>query len=304
MNSKKYRFFKYILLFVGMLSLTLCKSAKNDQAGKSSEMEEDFEKSLAYIEQIKKVFYLIPSPAEMLSVMNIGGLDFDGSLLNPTSNIDRYFDSESRTLNVGVYITDLAFASIFGRHEESVEYLEAVQYLSKQARVEGAISEELIERAKGNVQDLDTLFSISNEAFVNMIMFCEESNRSNTMILITAGAFIESLYLAISLVGSSAEAEYLVQHLADQRYSIDNLLAFARTLSDDPNVAGILTDLKPLEEIYKGMEQSSGQTRVKKEGTGKLVIGGGRQPTLSQEEFEKLKEAVSDIRRKIISGTI
>ena len=185
MNSQKYRFFKYILLFVGMLSLTLCKSAKNDQAGKPSEMEGDFEESIAYIEQLKKVFHLVPSPAEMLSVMNIGGLDFDGGLLNPTSNIDNYLDSKSKTVNLGVYITDLAFAAIFGRHEETIEYLETVQKLSEMARVEGAISEELMERARGNVQDLDTLFTISNEAFINMIMFCEESNRSNTMILIT-----------------------------------------------------------------------------------------------------------------------
>ena len=303
MNKQKSLFIKYFMLALLLVSLTLCKSIPKDQAGKNSEIQGDLEESMEYIEQIKKVYYLIPSPAEMLSVMNIGGLDFDASLLNPTSNIGRYFDSRSRTLNLGVYITDLAFVSIFGRHEESIEYLEAVQDLSEHARVEGAISEELITRAKANVQDLDTLYSISNEAFINMIMICEESNRSNTMILITAGAFIESLYLSTSLVGSSAEAEYLVQHLADQKYSIDNLLTFAENLSDDPNVAGILADLKPLEEIYKGMEQSPGKTRVKKEGAGKLVIGGGSQPMLSQEEFEDLRRIVSELRQNIISGT-
>ena len=221
-----------------------------------------------------------------------------------TGNIEKYLDSKSKTVNLGVYITDLAFAAIFGRHEETITYLETVQDLSEMARVEGAISEELLERARGNVQDLDTLFSISNEAFINMIMFCEESHRSNTMVLLTAGAFIESLYLATSLVESSAEAEYLIQHLADQKYSIDNLLTFARSLSDDPNVAGILTDLKPLEDIYNGLDQSSGKTQVKKEGAGKLVIGGGNHPTLSQEEFEELRNTVSEIRQNIISGTI
>ena len=297
-------FFNYLVLALLIISLTMCKSTKNDQAGKSSEMEKDFEESVEYIEQIKKVFHLVPSPAEMLSVMNIGGLDFDGSLLNPTGNIEKYLDSKSKTVNLGVYITDLAFAAIFGRHEETITYLETVQDLSEMARVEGAISEELLERARGNVQDLDTLFSISNEAFINMIMFCEESHRSNTMVLLTAGAFIESLYLATSLVESSAEAEYLIQHLADQKYSIDNLLTFARSLSDDPNVAGILTDLKPLEDIYNGLDQSSGKTQVKKEGAGKLVIGGGNHPTLSQEEFEELRNTVSEIRQNIISGTI
>ncbi|MBL7111038.1 MAG: hypothetical protein ISS19_03770 [Bacteroidales bacterium] len=290
------------LLVIGFVS---CKSPNQGAGSKGmEEAGEDILESVERIEQIKKVYHLIPSPAEMLSVMNIGGLDFDKDLLNPTSNIEKYFDSKTKTLNLGVYITDLAFAAIFGRHDETIEYLEAVQDLAEQARVEGAINEELISRAKGNVQDLDTLFILSNEAFINMITYCEETHRSNTMILITAGAFVESLYLATSLVGSSAEADYLIQHLADQKYSIDNLLTFAKSLEDDPNVTDILADLKPLEEIYSKLDKSSGETQVKKEGAGKLVIGGGSQPTLSQEEFEKLRETVSEIRQGIISGTI
>jgi hypothetical protein len=288
------------LIIIGMMA---CRSG-NQGSGTdgTEETTDDILESVERIEQIKKVYHLIPSPGEMLSVLNIGGLDFDKNLLNPTGHIEGYFDSRSRTLNLGVYITDLAFAAIFGRQDETVEYLEAVQDLSRLARVEGAINEDLINRAKGNVQDLDSLFQISNDAFISMITFCEETQRSNTMVLITAGAFVESLFLAINLVESSAEADYLIQHLADQKYSIDNLLTFARSIEDDPNVSDILSDLKPLKEIYNKLDQSPGETQVKKEGAGKLVIGGGNQPTLSPGEFEELRQTVTRIRHNIISG--
>ena len=283
-------------------------SCRQDNTGSGAReaglTDEEILESVEKIEQIKKIYHLIPSPGEMLSVLNIGGLDFNGDLLNPTSHIDNYLDSKSSTLNLGVYTTDLAFAAIFGRHEETIEYLEAVRKLSEEARVEEAIDENLLARARGNVQDLDTLFVISNDAFISMITYCEKNHRSNSMVLITAGAFVESLYLATSLAESSAEAEYLIQHLADQKYSIENLLVFAKSLENDPNVSEILAVLKPLEDIYNALDQSPGETRVKKEATGKLIIGGGNQPVLSLEEYENLRKTVIQIRNEVITGTI
>ena len=178
------RFFpKQVFWFICLLLIVTvsCKQGGQGTHPDEAKTGDEILESIERIEQIKNVYHLIPSPGEMLSVLNIGGLDFNKGLLNPTVNIENYFDSKSRTLNLGVYITDLAFAAIFGRHDETIEYLEAVQELSGLTRMEGAISEELISRTKGSVQDLDTLFRISNDAFINMITYCEETHQSNTI---------------------------------------------------------------------------------------------------------------------------
>ncbi len=306
MHSKStYSAANYLLFMMLVLLLSMCRSAQHEKKdGSVLVMEEFDQQSVLKINQIKNVYHSIPSPAEMLSMMQGKDMVFNQSLLNPISNSEYYVDTRVKSLNLGIYLTDLAYASMFSRHEITVDYLEIVQKLADGIRVHGAINESLINRAKDNIHDLDSLFDISNEAFVNMVLLCEESGKSNTLVMITSGVLVESLYLASSNVKNAADAESIYQHLADQKYCMDNLLSFATSLSDDPYVAGVITDLEPLEELYSKLGMSSGCTTVKNWGDGKLVIGGGNQPMLSTEDFERLRKIVTDIRNDIVSKNI
>ncbi len=293
------------LFILPLMMLTMCRSAQNENKDESVLVMEEFDQpSGLNIKQIKNVYYSIPSPTEMLSMMQGKDMVFNQSLLNPVSNIEYYDDTKVISMNLGIYLTDLAYASMFGRHEAAVDYLEVVRKLSDDLRFQGAINESLIKRARENIHDLDTIFEISNEAFVNMVVLCQETGKSNTLVLITYGALVESLYLATSHVENSADVESLYRHLADQKYSLDNLWAFAQSLSEDRYVAGVITDLEPLEELYNRFEISSGSTTLEKDGAGKLVIGGANQPILSAEEFSGLKEIVTEIRNNIVSRNI
>lgn len=302
----KRNFVNLIVLFfaLALISLSACKSDKSGSAAHQEIDDQEASEITDRIDQIKKVFHLCPSPAEMLSVINLSEMEYNGALLNPAENVEKYFDSRSQTLNLGIYITDLAYTALFGRHEETIDYLEIVQQVSEQVRVTGAINEDLINRAKGNVEFLDSLFSISNEAFINMLFYCEKNNRPNTIVLLSAGAFIESLYLAVNMVDSYEATDHLVNHLADQKYALDNLMAFAVTLSDDPNVASIIEDMQPIISLYEKIGSSTGSTTVKKEGENKLVIGGGSKVKLSEADFNQLKKITLEIRGKVVSNNV
>ncbi len=294
-------------LLIPLFLATGCKSGGQRAPGTIDDAETG--EIVERIETIKQVYHLCPSPAEMLSMIDVADLSFDGELLNPAENADKYLDTKSRTLALGVYITDMAYAALFGRHEETLDYLGVMRSISEQVRVTGAINDELIQKAKDNVEYLDSLFNISNEAFINMLFFCERNNRPNTIILLSAGAFIESLYLAVNLADDYDNAGYLLQHLAEQKYSIDNLMVFAGSLrEEDENIASVIDDMKPIKEIYDGIELGGGAItiRTQDEANGgkpkKLVIGGGESsPTaLSREDFNKLKEETNRLRTKLI----
>jgi len=49
-------------------------------------------------------------------------MGFDGTLLNPGERADEYLDSKMKTQALGVYMTDLAYSALFGRHEETLDY--------------------------------------------------------------------------------------------------------------------------------------------------------------------------------------
>jgi hypothetical protein len=307
MQCKPYKTW-LLVLFIPALLAGGCKS---DQRGKRAPgLLDDSETAeiVDRIETIKQVYHLSPSPAEMLSVIDVAELTFDVGLLNPPGNMDNYLDTKAKTMGLGVYITDLAYAALFGRHEETLDYLDVVRTMAEQIRVTGAIDDGLIESARNNVEYLDSLFDISNEAFINMLFFCERNDRPNTVVLLSAGAFVESLFLAVNLAGDNGQTDYIIQHLADQKYALDNLMMFAESIKEqDPNVAEVIEDMKPIKEIYDGIAIVSGTTTVETEEAAddqpkRLVIGGGSKPTLSKKEFEKLGKTTMELRNKLITN--
>jgi hypothetical protein len=230
-------------------------------------------------------------------------MQFKNDLLNSPRNADKYLDMRALTINLGVYATDLAYSSLFGRREETIDYLEKVQDMAEKIRITGTVNDLLIERAKNNVNYIDSLFNISNEAFINMIFFCEKNDRPSTIVLISAGAFIESLYLTSGMVDDYNARETMMQHLADQGYTLDNLMSTTEDESFDPNVAYAMQILKPLKDLYDRFAESEGRTTIKKVSSGKLVIGGKSKAVLSEEDFNRLKDTVASIRNNIVSNT-
>ncbi len=303
------KFYKFCLLIL-IIPALLVGGCKSDKGKRKPGLLDDSEAAeiVDRIETIKQVYHLSPSPAEMLSVIDVAELSFDVGLLNPPGNMDNYHDTKSQTIGLGIYITDLAYAALFGRHEETLDYLDVVRTMAEQIRVTGAIDDELIENARNNVEYLDSLFNISNEAFINMLFFCERNDRPNTVIMLSAGAFIESLFLAVNLAGDNGQTDYILQHLADQKYALDNLMMFAESMRDqDPNVAAVMEDMKPIKEFYDDITVVGGTTtvetvKVSDDKPKKLVIGGSSKPTLSKKEFEKLKKSTLELRNKLVTN--
>lgn len=261
------------------------------------------------IESFHQIYHLYPSPGEMLSVIDLSDMTFNKSLLHPVDQLDRYHDSRAKSYVLGVYMTDLAYAALFGRHEEALNYLETVKTLSEEININEAVDESMIKKARENVEYLDSLYVISNDAFMNILTFCEINGRPNSVVMLSAGAFIESLFLAVNMIDDYATAGYLLQHLADQKYSIDNFMIFALSLeTDDPGVESTIRDLEKIHSIYDGITPGTGEVSVKsQEETDeaqikKLVIGSDNsgQPGLSEADFESLKAAVIELRTRIV----
>lgn len=307
MKPTRNSFISGLVILTMMLALA-CQSGQKGSPVLIDNVDESASQS--GLESLQQIIYLYPSPAEMLSVFDIEELSYDGSLLNPLESADQYLGSKMKEYALGVYITDLAYTALFGRHVETLDYLDVVKSISEEVSINEAINEDMIERARNNVNFLDSLYEVSNEAFINILQFCERNLRSNTLVMLTAGAFTESLYLAVNMVDDYAEANQLIQHLADQKYAIDNFMLFANSVkSEDPAVVSVLNDMAKIKEIFDGIEPGSGGVSIKpvadpdEDQPKKLVISGSgsnSQPHLSEEEFNALKQAVIEIRNNAV----
>lgn len=308
--NRKFSVITLIVMLVPVLLVTGCKSGAK---GTSTLIENvGIIEEPGGIESFNQIYYLYPSPAEMLSIIDMGEMDYDEELLHSIDQADNYINTRAKTMMLGVYMTDLAYAALFGRHEATLDYLEVVRSLAEEIQIDEAVDDTMLEKARSNVEYLDSLYSISNDAFMNILAYCERNERSNTVVMLSAGAFTESLFLAVNLIDNYEEADHSLQHLADQKFTIDNFMTFAEKVNtDDPNVAATLNDLKRIKALYDNINLSSGAISITKlneaedDQPKKLVIGGGSsesQPTLTLKEFEELKAAVIELRTKIVEG--
>ena len=75
----------YITYAVTIAILSACGGNTNKENNNS----EEFEKAQADLKQnVKKVLYEIPSPAEIPFLLQATGADFDASLINPIDKVD------------------------------------------------------------------------------------------------------------------------------------------------------------------------------------------------------------------------
>jgi hypothetical protein len=299
-----------VALWILMLMIGSCQTGKKS----APVLIEDLDKieSSGGIESFHQIYHLYPSPAEMLSVIDLDEMTFRKSLLNPVEKADHYLDSQSKSYALGIYMSDLAYAALFGRHEEALDYLETVKTLSGEININEAIDESMLEKARNNVEYLDSLYIISNDAFMNILSYCEINERSNSVVMLSAGAFTESLYLAVNMMEDYGTADRLLQHLADQKYTIDNFMMFARSVdSDDPGVKSTIEELEKIQSIYHEIKPGTGEVTVRsstpsgENPSRKLVIsvaGNSSQPSLSEAEFDSLKAAVIELRTRMVQA--
>lgn len=266
------------------------------------------------IESFTQIYHLYPSPAEMLSIIDLTDISFKGYLLNPVEKADQYVDSKSRNYILGVYLTDLAYAALYGRHEETLDYLEAAKSLAEEINISDAVNESMVEKARNNLEFLDSLYNVSNDAFINILNYCEKNERSSTVVELSAGAFIESLYLAVNMIDDYNTADQLLQHLADQKYTIDNFMLFTKGVdSGDPGVESTIRDLERIKSIFDGIKSGTGKVSITTSEDSdstqpkKLLIGGSdkdSQPRLSEKEFDALKAEVVELRNRMVEDKL
>jgi len=309
--SPKINTVKNLLLILAMALLTACQAGRKNEPKLLNDLDSAI--GTEGLHSLDQIYHLYPSPAEMLSIIDITNTSYDESILNPTTAVDQYMDSRTRSYNLGIYMTDLAYTALFGRHEATLDYLEVVRALAEEIRIEEAVNDVLIDKARSNVEDLDSLYQVTNDAFMNILEYCDRTERSNTVVMLSAGAFSESLFLAVSQIDDYQTADDMLQHLADQKYTINNFMRFAESVKgNDPNVTSTIADLQNIKRIYDGISPGTGQVKIKtnEDETGdqpkKLVIGSGgedTQPSMNEEEFLELKSAIIELRTKIIEGS-
>jgi hypothetical protein len=275
------------------LALASCGGGKTE--GEDDMTTVDTVKTEIQTEQVTETFFQVPSPGEMLTFIKlVGGKNNKNvSFLNSPENQKNYTDNKSKALNFGIYSCDLSYCSIFEIGSEALKYFKTVKQLGDEIGVSKDINPAVLKRLEGNLGKPDSLAVITDDIYFSSFQTLEDNKQGPTLSLVVSGGWIESLFIATSLIKYEAKSP-LVERLADQKYTLDNLIEFLKKYQSDTNVASIIVQFTELQAEFNKIGEKD--AAVAKDSKAVKVFGGGKELAITEGQYKAIVEKIKAIR--------
>ncbi len=291
--------FLVVVLFSGCGS-DKQKKGSGDITLDESELEQGL---LDDINSAKQIFYSLPSPLETAMLIKSAGATYDEELLNPVDNATKYATNRSMALNLGIYTTDLSFASLFDQTQTSINYMNAAKRMADGLGILDAIDNNTIERLEENINNRDAIMDIISETFMNSSSFLTENQRPALASIVLVGGWIEGLYIATNLVGDAPiKDNKLVERIVDQKLSFAIVLKLLEDNKDNPDVAQLISDLNGLKTTYDKITITSSKIQVvPDEESNVTLLKSESKIDMSPAVFKELQDKVKALRTNFVS---
>jgi hypothetical protein len=286
----------YILSASLSLSLISCGGGSHDSEELSTSDSTKVDSlSLKNEEDANSIIYQVPSPSEMLTfVKMVGGKNNkNSSFLNPSDNSKKYNDAKTKALNFGIYGCDLSYCSTFEMGVEALKYFKVVKQLGDEIGVSTTIDANVAKRLEKNVGNPDSLAVITDDLYYNSFEDLQKGKQGSTLALMVAGGYIESLYIVTNLNKFDAKNP-ATQRIADQKYTVDNIIEFMKKFESDASVAEVVIDLNSLKSDYDALKETEVQAATASKGI--KVLDGGTNIEITEQQYKAIAEKVKSIR--------
>jgi len=299
------RIFLPLFLILGMI-LTGCNLGTKSEGEGSGDFEASGTLDTETQEQLntaKRIFYSLPSPLETAMLIKNAGAAYNEELMNPVSNSSRYITSKSKALNLGIYSTDLSYASLFDQSQATLDYIGAAKEMADGLNILDAIDEETVNQLEEQINNRDAIIDIISETLMNSSSFLKENELEGTASVVLVGGWIEGLYIATNLVNeNNLDDNKLVERIVDQKLSLDIMVNLLESSPEDQDAQAVLEDVKALKTIFDKITINQGEvTAVEDPETNVTTLKSESSIKITNRVFTELKTKVIEIRSSYIS---
>jgi hypothetical protein len=256
---------RLFVAFLLIISLYACQSGQK-KADKDSSIDELLSDDVIFddIDKAKKIFYSLPSPLETALIIKSAGAKFDQELLNSIDNVQKYTTNKAMAINLGIYTTDLSFASLFERTQTSIDYMGATKAMAEGLDITDAINRETMDKLEANLSNREMVMDIISETFLNSSSYLKENERQDVAAIVLVGGWLEGLYLASKLTaGQPIKDNKLVDRILEQKLSfniVQRLLEDNKTKVDGNINEDIVDLIGQLEELRLAFDKVTLET--------------------------------------------
>lgn len=279
-----------------VLVLTACGGgAKSEKNADSSE----FDKAKAELQDnVEKVLFEIPSPAEIPFILQASGADYSEALINDIDNIDGYAAmNDKAVINLGIYSTDIGYLSAYDKAQDALNYMRSCRKLADNLGLSDSFSSDLLDEFESNVESKDSLATLVNRTIADAEGILQEDNRGDMAALLITGGFVEGLYLATQIVDKYPNDEGLdaslrnmlltdlIKTIMDQEEPLADLIEMLKGVDQNETTASILKGLEAISASYSEIDM---QASIESQ-------------TLSEETIKGVTESVAALRGDLVS---
>lgn len=207
---------------------------------------------------------------------------YNSLLLNPASRTTTYNTSKTQAINLGIYVADLSFAAAFNQTQDVRKYSDAIFQLAEKLGIKSAFDKDMLEKLTSGDTTVNKakLFSM---AFRHLQENMHSNQRSYLMALMVAGGWIESVYLASSVLKTKPLSAEMNAIFFDNAYTYQNVKKILEVFH---------SDCKDCNDIFLELETVSAPID-------KIIVNS--RYGITQAQLEELYNPLSAIREKIVS---
>ena len=278
--------------------LIACGGNKEDSGNESAEFDAAKEELKKKIEEVA---YNIPSPTEIPYLIQATGADYNSEFVNPRESVDNYMSTFSKSaVNLGVYASDIAYLSSYQQTQESLDYLQTVKQLADHLGVVSAMDQVVIKRFEDNIDSKDSLKVLINQAVDNVDKYLKDEQRNKVAALVTAGSFVEGLYISTALVNTYPKdllpedqrniiLTPVIKVILDQKTAIGEVVKLLKSVDQDDETTKLISEFDELQKAYDALNIDE------------QIKNNRADLMLSDETLASITEIVGKIRARLIA---
>lgn len=292
-------------ILVGVLALAMVLNSCGDRQPSSTKLEEEIEKVTSSdpkdkvrFQRAKIVFFSLPSPMETSRILKKSGAKYNKAFLNPAGNKAGYQTSRDKAIGLGVFLADLSFANAFDQQQDCLDYFSVVRELSDELALSNVFTAEFIEKLEANIADEDSVLKYLSESYWQANNDLKEDGRESFAALVAAGAWIEGLHIAASLVTKDNPDPEFINRLGEQKASLKQLINYMDSFKDPKNLKDVTTDLSQLKTLFDEIQVKREKKEKIVDEEGVATVGSKKTFVFPENLLERLVALSHEIRNK------
>ncbi|WP_088654696.1 hypothetical protein [Geofilum rhodophaeum] len=249
-------------------------------------------------EEMVVEYYAVPSPEEILSYIHNNEITYTPKLMNSPTNSDKYQTSKERLVAFGMYLADMAYAGSFEQSGTALRYFEVTERSGKSMNLFPAEIEGLVERMLNNMNRIDSINNIYDELYLMVIANLHDTDRFGEYALISAGGFIEALYLALNSSDSDLKEDGFRMRVWDQKMILDQLKSMFNKYLNETQKAQVMKDFEGVFAAFDEFAKSPQATTSNKRDDGAMVLGAAPAKAKAVNPIENIHQEINLLRAK------